>query len=75
MKKRLLAALAAAALVTTLAGCSQADEPTPQESQTGYMISNRDLSTFQTTLPSGRVVECIAVTYLGSAIQCWEIQE
>lgn len=63
-------------MLAIFAGCAASrDTPTPVQDQTGYEIHESDLSTFSTTLPSGRRVECVAVTYHGSALQCWPVTE
>lgn len=68
----------AVVLAATLSGCgagSDVSTDTPVEDETGYEIRPNDMSTFSVELPSGRKVECVVITFRGSAIQCWDVEE
>lgn len=70
-----LLALVVGTFALTASACSSDPPDTPAQDWSGYRIDENDLSTFTTELPSGRKVECLAVTYRGSALQCWEVHE
>ena len=75
MKRIMAAGIVALALGLTGCGAGAPETSTPVEKETGYEIHPRDLSTFEVTLPSGKKVECVAITYKGSALQCWPVVE
>ena len=75
---RKIIAVSILALALGLTACASSREhtaDTPVEDETGYSISRNDLSTFAVTLPSGRKVECVVLTFRGSALQCWPVNE
>ena len=75
MRKIIAAGIVAVALGLTGCAAGAPATGTPVEKETGYEIDPRDLSTFEVTLPSGKKVECVAITYRGSALQCWPVVE
>lgn len=76
MRKIIAASIVAVALALTGCGAgASVGSDTPVDKETGYEIRPNDLSTFEVTLPSGKKVECVAVTYRGSSLQCWPVVE
>lgn len=75
MRKTLIAtALVAAAL--TLAGCNQSRaEPDPVVTGVSGTLNEYRVSTFGTTLPSGRDVECVIYVRQSSTMQCFLVDE
>lgn len=74
---RALRGVAVVLAAAALAGCGQAPAtPGPATTQNGYQIRENDMTTLTTTLPSGKKVECLVITYSkGSSMQCWEVLE
>lgn len=74
MKRLVVGALLLGAVV--LVGCApKPDVEVPVKKEAGYEIDAYDLSTFEATLPSGKKIECVALTIRGSALQCWPVIE
>ena len=71
----LLGVLAVGTMSLTGCGPKMEEQPATVEQGRGWKIPQHDISTFVVTLPSGDQKECVAVTYSGSSLQCWDYSE